>query len=273
MSFVEVNGVRLHVVDEGRGEPILLLHGFTGSAASWDTVAKALVSRRRVIRVDLLGHGRSSCPVDPARYSLAQAAADLLAVMDARGVKRFTAAGYSMGGRAALHLALQAPERVQALVLESASYGIPDPAERAARRAQDEALAQRIEREGIEAFVAYWERLPLFETQRRLPPEVREAVRRERLGHSPAGLAASLRGAGAGVQECLAPRLKELTMPALIVAGSLDPKYCALAADMGRLLPNARVRIVEGAGHNVHLERPEEFIAELEGFLEAAAAG
>lgn len=266
--LVQVNGVALQVIDEGRGMPLLMLHGFTGTAASWDEIAAALTPGRRVVRVDLLGHGRSSCPRDPARYSLALAAQDLLAVMDALEIGEFGVVGYSLGGRVALHLALHAPERVRALVLESASFGIADPGERASRRRQDEALAQMIERDGLEAFVNYWERLPLFESQRRLPPEVQASVRRQRLGQPANGLANSLRGAGAGTQECILPRLGALAMPALVVAGSLDAKYCAIAQAMSRALPHCRLRIVEGAGHNVHLERPGEYVRALTAFLD-----
>jgi len=267
VSLVTVNGVEFHVIDEGEGIPLLMLHGFTGTAAGWSAIAKELVSRWRVVRVDLLGHGLSSRPDDPRRYALELAASDLLGLMDALGIEEFAVAGYSFGGRVALHLAVRAPERIKALILESASYGIADPSERAARRARDEALARELEEQGIEAFVRYWENLPLFETQRRLPEEVREAVRRERLGQSPAGLANSLRGAGAGTQEFLAPKLSGLSLPALVIAGSLDAKYAAVAREMANLFPRGRLCIVEGAGHNVHLERPAQYLEAVAAFL------
>jgi len=109
--------------------------------------------------------------------------------------------------------------------LESASCGIADPKERAARRAQDEALAGKILREGIEAFVAYWEELPLFASQERLPRAVQEAQRRIRLSQRASGLVGSLKGAGAGTQEWLLPQLPKLSMPLLLIVGSLDTKY------------------------------------------------
>ena len=93
---------------------------------------------------------------------------DLTALLDRLGIARAPVVGYSMGGRVALHLALGAPERVAALVLESASPGIADAAQRAARVKSDEALADDIERLGIEAFVDRWEAQPLFASQSRL---------------------------------------------------------------------------------------------------------
>ena len=267
MKQVEVNGVELRVIDEGEGPALLLLHGFTGSAESWDHVTHELTSRFRVIRVDLLGHGASSVPPDPRRYALPLAAADLAGLLDHLAVPKACVVGYSLGGRVALHLALSAPERVAALVLESASCGIADPEERAARRAQDEALAEKILREGIEAFVAYWEKLPLFASQERLPRAVQEAQRRIRLNQRADGLAASLKGAGAGAQEWLLPQLPQLTMPVLLIVGSLDTKYCQVAQEMNAALRSSRLRVVEGAGHNVHLEKPGQYIRELQTFL------
>lgn len=268
MAFVEVNGVRLHVIDEGAGEPVLFLHGFTGTAAGWSRVASAFSTRRRTIRVDLLGHGLSSAPDDPGRYALPRAAEDLVALLDALDVQNCVVAGYSMGGRTALHLALAAPERIRGLILESASPGIADPVERQIRRRSDEALAEKLEREGIAAFVEYWESLPLFATQKRLPDDVRAAVRQERMRQSAHGLAGSLRGAGAGMQEDLFPRLSELSMPVLLIAGGLDDKYRRIARSLHEALAGSRLCIVEGAGHNVHLERPDAYIRAVEAFLD-----
>jgi len=264
---VKVNGVELRVIDEGEGPALLLLHGFAGSAESWDDVARKLTSRYRVIRVDLLGHGGSSAPQDPRRYALPLMAADLAGLLDHLAVPKACVVGYSLGGRVALHLALSAPEKVAALVLESASCGIADPKERAARRAQDEALAGKILREGIEAFVAYWEELPLFASQKRLPRAVQEAQRRIRLSQRASGLVGSLKGAGAGTQEWLLPQLPKLSMPLLLIVGSLDTKYCQLAQEMKTALRSSRLCVVEGAGHNVHLEKPGQYTRTLEAFL------
>lgn len=267
MAFVDVNGVRLHVIEEGAGTPLLLLHGFTGTAAGWDQVAAALSSGWRTIRVDLLGHGLSSAPADPKRYSLPNAATDLVALLDKLEIKSCVVAGYSFGGRVALHLGLAAPERIRGLILESTSPGIADPKERDARRKADEALAQKLEQEGIASFVDYWENLPLFATQKSLSQDVQAAVRRERLEQSPLGLANSLRGAGAATQEDLFPRLAELAMPVFLIAGRLDEKYCRIAGAMHEVLPDSQLCIVEEAGHNVHLERPGTYIREVEMFL------
>ena len=266
MSRIAVNGVHLNVEVSGEGPAVLLLHGFTGSAATWAPFGEAW-SGFTLVAPDLLGHGASECPADPGRYAMGRCVEDLLALLDRLSDGRVAVVGYSMGGRAALHLALVAPDRLWALVLESASPGIDDPGERAARRESDEALAAAIERDGVEAFVARWESQSLFASQARLPAAVPEALRRQRLANDPRGLANSLRGMGAAAQEPLWDRLRAVQVPALLIAGALDAKYCALARRMAQGLPRARVEIVPGAGHAVHLEQPEAFGGAVRAFL------
>jgi 2-succinyl-6-hydroxy-2,4-cyclohexadiene-1-carboxylate synthase len=192
---------------------------------------------------------------------------DLLDLLDARHIRQVVAVGYSMGGRVALHLALAAPRRVRGLVLESASPGIEDPDQRAERVASDEALAALVERDGIEAFVERWERLPLLALGPDVPDEVRAGLRAQRLAHHPRGLAGSLRGMGAGRSPPVWHRLPELDMPVLLVVGARDARYRALAERMRQALPRARLEVVQDAGHMPHVERPAAFGSLVEDFF------
>jgi len=225
---------------------ILLLHGFTQTGRSWDPVVAALAERYRALAPDLRGHGSAADarPIDFERVH-----ADLLALAP----ERFALVGYSMGGRIALGLALAASERVERLVLVGASPGLSDAGERRARRAADEALADRIEREGIEAFAREWAALPLWEGQ---PLEVAAAADALRRAQSPSALAAALRGLGLGAMDPLWDRLGELTMPVALVAGERDGKFRALAEQMAGAIPGASVHVVPGAGHAAQLEAP-----------------
>ncbi len=263
------DGVRIEVVEsEGDALPILLLHGFTGAASTWCELLPSLGARRRAVAISLPGHGGSDAPEDPSRYAASRVAEDVLEVLDALGIRRVALLGYSMGARVALHTALAAPDRVGALILESGSPGIANDAERAERRAADEALAADIERHGVAAFVDRWERLPLWESQRRLSRTAREGLRAQRLAGSARGLANSLRGLGAGATAPLHGRLRELgDVPVLLVCGELDAKYMRLAREMKELLPRSTLRVVGGAGHAVHLERPRELLGAVEEFL------
>jgi 2-succinyl-6-hydroxy-2,4-cyclohexadiene-1-carboxylate synthase len=268
VSRVEVNGISLNVEVSGEGPSLLLLHGFTGDLTTWDPFLDAW-SGFRLVRVDIVGHGKSDSPADPERYSMEHAVEDLIALLDKLAIKETAVLGYSMGGRLALHLALAAPERLWALILESASPGIADPQECKARVASDNALAGSIERDGLETFVDRWQAQPLFASQANLPPEVFERQRRQRLAGNPLGLANSLRGMGAGAQGYLLPRLGELTMPTLLLAGDLDHRYASLAREMAPHLTQAEVQIISDAGHAAHLEQPKAFGEIVERFLAA----
>src|SRR5579883_1216776 len=178
--LVQVNDIRLNIEERGRQQdpPLVLLHGFTGSAAGWGKHLDRLAAAGlRVLAFDLHGHGPSDAPNNSERYNMEHCQQDILAALKKLDVGRGEAAllGYSMGGRIALYTAFSGFFR--ALILESASPGLADPTEREQRRLNDEALAELIENEGIETFIDFWEKLPLFASQRNLPAEARSALR------------------------------------------------------------------------------------------------
>jgi 2-succinyl-6-hydroxy-2,4-cyclohexadiene-1-carboxylate synthase len=256
---MRLNDLDFHVEIDGRGPPLLLLHGFSGSVRAWDEVRPALAGDARLITIDLIGHGRSAAPADAGRYSLDWSTRDLLALLDELGLGAVDVLGYSMGGRVALHLSLQAPERVRRLILESASAGIEDALERQRRIASDAELAERIERDGIAAFVAEWERLPLLALGPHVGEDVRARQTALRLLNAPIGLANSLRGMGAGQQAARWGALRDLQRPVLLVVGERDTRYRELGERMHALLPLSDFVVVPEAGHTVHLEQPAAF--------------
>ncbi len=259
MPLFYINNTQVNVDERGSGPPLVLLHGFTGSAKSWADHTRVFGEHFTTYAVDLIGHGGSESPAASDRYRMERCVEDLIALLDQLKIESTALLAYSMGGRVALHLAVAAPERVRALVLESASPGVADPAERASRVKADEALAESIERDGLEAFIDRWESLPLFSSQRRLPADVQQHHRAQRLSNNALGLANSLRGMGAGAMEPVWDRLGELSMPIMLIAGELDEKYVELGTRMEIALPNARLLIAEDAGHTVHLEKPVLF--------------
>jgi 2-succinyl-6-hydroxy-2,4-cyclohexadiene-1-carboxylate synthase len=266
MTRIAVNDIHLNVEVRRAGPALLLLHGFTGNRATWTPHLNAW-QQFTTIAVDLLGHGRSDCPADPERYRVEHCVRDLLTLLDHLGIQQTAALGYSMGGRVALNLALYAPDRLWALVLESASPGMADPGERAARCNSDAALAETIERDGIAAFVDHWQALPLFATQTQMPAVVRADLRRQRLENDPQGLANSLRGLGAGLQGSVLQRLGDMRIPTLLLAGALDAKYCVFADLMATKLPHQQLVIVPESGHAIHLEQPAVFADTVQRFL------
>lgn len=231
----------------GMSRPTLvLLHGFTQTGRSWEPTIAALGERYRAIAPDIRGHG-TAADARPATFAAVRD--DVLALAP----DRFALAGYSMGGRIALGLALAAPSRVSSLALIGASPGLADLAERTTRRAADELRAERLETEGIESFAARWASLPLFSGQ---PPAVAAAAQAIRLAQSPAGLAAALRGLGTGAMEPLWERLPELSMPVRLIVGERDAKFRDIAGRMAVAIPHATLHVVAGTGHSVQLEQP-----------------
>ena len=235
-------------------KPTVVLHGFTGSAAAMAPLTSRLPDP--VLALDLPGHGSGPISDDPVDYTMAAAVAGVVSAT--AHLECFALVGYSMGSRVALHVALAHPYRVVALALIGARAGIDDSAERAERIAADEALADRIESEGIEWFADHWADRPLFATQRnRLPADQQAELRAQRLGCDPRGLAHSLRGMGAGAVDPIGCRLSELSMPCVLIAGSDDSKFVAIAQQMAAVIPQATVHLIPGAGHAAHLEAPD----------------
>jgi 2-succinyl-6-hydroxy-2,4-cyclohexadiene-1-carboxylate synthase len=259
MANIGVRGVSYHIDDRGAGRPLVLLHGLTGRAATWHEHFGPLTQHFRVIAVDLLGHGHTSTPEDPARYRMDEASADLIAVLQHANALPAVLLGYSMGGRLALYTALAHPTCFSALILESASPGMREAEERIERVRKDAALADGILEHGVQAFVDAWEQLPMFDTQRAMPEERKALQRSIRLANDPLGLANSLRGMGVGEQPSLWDRLSELTMPVLLITGGHDAKFTVFANEMQSALPNARHVVIPGASHTIHVEQPAQF--------------
>ncbi|MBC1459299.1 2-succinyl-6-hydroxy-2,4-cyclohexadiene-1-carboxylate synthase [Listeria newyorkensis] len=259
---MRIRGVDYHVVETNAGAlrgTLLLLHGFTGSHATYDAILPILAADWHCVTVDLLGHGETDAPLDVTRYEMEEQAADLMAILDQVGAQKASVLGYSMGGRLALGLATLYPERIQTLVLQSASPGLESEQEREARILKDTALADKIKKQGVVDFVADWEKLPLFATQRYLSENVQDKVRAERLNQRAQGLAGSLGGMGTGAQPSFWEELPALHMPTLLLAGQEDQKFCGIAVAMKTALPDAKYITFSNAGHTIHIEQPEAF--------------
>jgi 2-succinyl-6-hydroxy-2,4-cyclohexadiene-1-carboxylate synthase len=268
---VEVGGVRLRVVDEGSGEPVLVLHGFTGAAESMEAVSKGLRDRYRVVRLELIGHGGSESPFDRARYAMDACAAQIAEVVRLLDLGHPHVLGYSMGGRAAIAAAVAEPQMFRSLVLVGATAGLEDPALRRERIDADEGLADRIERDGLASFVDAWMALPLFASQARLGEAALSRARAQRMRNDVRGLSSSLRGMGAGAQAPLHDRLVEIEAPVLLVVGGEDEKFRGIATSLESRFVNARTHVLAGAGHAAHLESPEAFADIVAAFFEEAS--
>ena len=268
-------GVSYHVTRwEGRAgrRPLLLVHGFAQSSESWEDVAYLLVTRGMgsVYAVDLVGHGRTDRPEDADRYRLTAQGAALAAMIESiakrEHVDKVGVVGYSMGGRVVLAAAAARLAKfarlVDVLVLESVGLGPDTDEKRQVDRVHDRQRAVRLRAAGIESFMDYWEKLPLFDTQRALSGRVRADVRAARLRNDAEALARTFEHAGQHAMPSRDDTLRTLAhlvrdgVRVYYLAGGRDQKYRALGRSLVDLPDAPTVRLVPTAGHNIHLEEP-----------------
>ncbi len=258
--------------------PLILLHGFMQTGASWEAFAQQFADVFYVVAPDLVGHGKTTLASLDERAFTFEGALDqvltIVAALQARGNQtKPILYGYSMGGRIAEIAATTYPGCFSALLLESAGLGPEDEEERLVMADKVRAHIDRLQ-EGMEAFVDFWEQLPLFETQRALPEVLRVALREERLANNPIALALCLSQAGQYRMENMRPALDELNLPTLFLAGGADVRYSemvrklAMADLFKRDKPGVtNYAVIPEAGHNVHVEACDELVAVVTTFL------
>ena len=244
----------------GRPPPLVALHGFTQTGEMFAELAAFL--RREVVAPDLPGHGRSAG--FPATF--AAAVRGVAGVLSRVGVP-VPLVGYSQGGRVALAAALERPELVSHLVLVSATPGIEDAGDRAARLQADEALAAALRKEGVVEFVDRWLALPIFAGLQDRSARWQAADRAARLEQTAEGLAGALVGMGQGAQPYLGESLPDLEVPVLAIAGGRDQAYAEIATAVARSVPRGTLTLIPDAGHAVIGEQPRVVADRIEAFL------
>lgn len=236
-------------------ETLVVLHGFTSSTKTWTSFISQWKSDYQLVLIDLPGHGKTMTPP----RTMEACCHDLHELLTLLKIPSYHLLGYSMGGRTALSYAMLFPSKVKSIILESASPGLITEEERISRIKQDEQLAGRIEKEGIKAFVSFWENIPLFSTQKLLPTSVQKQIRMERLSQSEEGLAQSLRFMGTGRQPSWWEQLHTWTKPVLLLVGEQDEKFIQMNKKMKKHFPNACLTEIKYAGHTIHVEQAEKF--------------
>ncbi len=258
---------------EETGSPIapviVFLHGFMGWANSWLTIMESLADSFHCIAFDLPGHGASLFgSIDGLNHlhGMEDTAALILQDLDTLGISRFTLYGYSMGGRSAQHIAIASPDRIDRLILESASFGIADTRERADRLQRDQTLMAKIEiPDDFRAFLTNWYSLPLFRT---LPGTVHlQNLIEQKISHPVAEYQRALSLLSVGGHSYLAGHLADCRIPIFYFCGELDEAYLQTARQINALLPDMTVKIFKDASHNIHIQYPEEIISAIREIL------
>ncbi len=249
------------------GEPLLLLHGFTGTKESWAPILPQLSSKFLVITLDLPGHGQTDSSANIKYFTMESVVESISVLLTKLKIEKTNILGYSMGGRVALSFLCMQPDRVKKCVLESSSPGLKTKEERLQRQCNDKKLANFLLEKGIEEFVNYWENIPLFSTQKLLDEQTKKYIRQERISQNPIGLANSLKGMGTGVQPSWWGHLSKITHPVLILTGEEDRKFCEIGKEMVSLLSNGIYAEIHDSGHAIHVEKKEKFVKMVMDFL------
>jgi pimeloyl-ACP methyl ester carboxylesterase len=268
MPGIKINGLKLFYEDQGQGEAIVFLHGFTGSGRDWTHQLNALQGKYRGITLDIRGHGNSEAPTEEKDYSIYLNCEDVLGLLNHLSIDRCCLVGHSMGGFTALQFVLDHPERIKGLVLVDTSSGewdtIPGYAE---LRAKLDELART---QGLEAAFEYDAahnpiRVERFQKQ----PEQREITRRKILNTSVNGYIFVPRSFGKW--QSVTSRLGEIQAPTLVIRGEEDLGFVKASQVLKTSIKGAELVIVSGAYHNPHEEAPEIFNRVFLNFLSAVS--
>jgi pimeloyl-ACP methyl ester carboxylesterase len=250
--IVARDGTRLHVVEQGRGDPVLWLQGLNAPAAAWAVQLAHFAATHRSVALDARGVGQSDAPAGP--YTTRQLADDAIAVLDGLGVERAHVVGLSLGGAVSQELALAHPERVRSLSLMG-TFAAQAPRSRALleawRTLYPIAVASEAGREAWEKQAYAW----LF-TERfwRNEAGVRAALRFARTQplQPPAGFQGQV---DAALAHDARDRLPSLGIPTVVIHGALDQlSPVANGEELARLIPGAQLLVVDDAGHAVNIE-------------------
>ena len=242
--------------------PIVFLHGFLGAGSDWGEIAAPLAEDYFCVCPDLPGHGANITRDFDAQLSIPQLALELRALCAALSLSAPIVVGYSLGGRVALAAAVQHPEIMQALMLESTSAGLDTEAERQARAATDDARAAVLLADGIAAFMRTWYAAPLFESLQ-MRPQLLAKLQAARMCNDARWMSKVVSELSPGRAASVWAELPSVRLRTLLLAGALDVRYTESAQRMCAAMPNAICNVVADAGHNVHLEQPTAYIQAL----------
>ncbi len=253
----------LHHTTTGTSQnpPLILLHGFLGSCADFAALLPSLSAHFYCIACDLPGHGSTNAGL--GNYSFTRTAQALIDLLDHLKISKAHVLGYSMGGRIALYLACEFPDRIEKVIVESASPGLKTERERQERQRQDDLSALRLLNTPLPDFLKQWYDNPLFADLKQ-HPDIFAAMLQRRLHNRPEEAARGLCGLSLGRQPSLWNSVSQLKPPLLIMVGELDSKFVSIGKEMFEVCQQnhrqATFSIFEQCGHNLHLVAPNAYI-------------
>jgi pimeloyl-ACP methyl ester carboxylesterase len=266
MPHADINGFSMHYQRHGdAGEPLVLVHGYTGDIGDWAPQIDEFSKTHRVLVMDHRGHGASSAPSDRSTYTITQMAADIEAITAHAGFERYHLVGHSMGGCVAQEIALRRPERLLSVTFHDTSHKFGTVRDERVRAWYEKRL-RLAEEEGMEAVANMPSRLPPAPHA----PAYRAAYEKQRMTNMTVD---GFVGAWNALQtwEGSTDRLAKITVPALVICGELDQGLLPAAKTIADRVPGALLEIIPEAAHSPQIERPELFNAILRAHLERNA--
>ncbi|WP_068825668.1 alpha/beta fold hydrolase [Pseudomonas sp. BMS12] len=257
MSYFEHADCQLHYEDRGQGEPVLLVHGLGSSIQDWEYQIPHLLQTRRVLAIDLRGHGRSGKPRQ--RYSMSLFAGDVAALIEHLGLQRVHLVGISMGGMVGFQLGVERPELLRSLTIVNSA-----PEVKVKKAADLWQLAKRWSLSRLLSLETIGRGLGRILFPYPEQAELRAKVEQRWAQNDKRAYLASLDAIiGWGVRE----RLSAITCPTLVISGDRDYTPVSLKEAYVAELADARLLVIERSRHATPMDQPQRFNAALDDFL------
>jgi 2-succinyl-6-hydroxy-2,4-cyclohexadiene-1-carboxylate synthase len=236
-----------------------------GSGIDWRESIDRLSQKFYCVAVDLPGHGRTQVHGSINDYTMDSFSRTFAVFVKKLNLQKSVLVGYSMGGRFALFLSVYFNSLWSAAIFESTTPGLRQEKQRLERRAKDAKLIKKLKKESLETFLKAWYKQPLFESI--LKVKKFDLILKQRLNNDPEELIKSLKMMGVGEQPSLWNACGKINFPVLLLAGEFDRKFCNIIRDMKSVNQDFQVKIIDKAGHNVHVEQPEAYLQQVLQFL------
>jgi pimeloyl-ACP methyl ester carboxylesterase len=275
LSFaIARDGVRLYFEDVGRGTPIIFVHEFGGSYRSWEPQVRYFARRHRCITFAARGYPPSDVPQELEAYSQENAASDVIAVLDALQISRAHVVGLSMGGFAAVHVGLSAPQCALSLTVAGTGYGAEKQFQEFFRNVSLE-VARQFETLGAQSFAEIYALGPSRVQFQNKDPQGWREFADQLAQHSSKGAAMTMRGVQARRPSLydLTEPLSKMPVPTLIIVGDEDDHCLQPGIFLKRTIPAAGLAVLPKSGHTINLEEPAAFNHVLAEFIAAVEAG
>jgi pimeloyl-ACP methyl ester carboxylesterase len=274
MPKAPVNGINLYYEVTGSGYPLIFAHEFAGDYRSWEPQVRYFARRYQVITYNARGYPPSDVPDDINAYSQAQAAEDIVGLLQHLNISQAHIVGLSMGGYAVLHVGLSYPSVARSLVIAGCGYGSVSN-ERERFQQDSGKVADRLQREGMQAVAEVYSKGPTRVQFEDKDPRGWREFAEQLAEHSPVGAALTLLGVQGRRPSVysLEAQMRQLQVPTLIMTGDEDEPCLEPGLFMKRTIPTAGLLVIPKSGHTINIEEPEVFNRAVSDFLATVEAG